>query len=173
MKVIIIALLSLAWVSVGQAQLKTALSPAAATQLHPGELIRYFKVRPQDLTGGLPYQVLIVVTTDAYSVKTNQWEFTQKLNDAQKEDLQVSFGYQEAKDFRRPYLAPPPPADPTDQPAATGPNSRLDYYLAFRKKGQTITWNSRKYGQPQLPSLFDFLEVCHYLARKNHEPEKQ
>ncbi len=164
MRWLAMALCGLAITSVAEAQLQKALSPSQATALRPGELIRYFKVRPGDLRAGLPYQVLVVVTSDTCTVSTNLWQDVQKLNEAQRSDVRETLQYQDAKDFRRPYV---PPEEPPSE--ATGPNSRLDSYLSFRRGGKIITWNSRKYGSPRLPSLFDFLEVCHYLARKEKE----
>ena len=155
-------LLFLASAAPAHSQIKSTLKPGKATQLHPGDLIRYYKVRPADKIDGVPYQVLIVVTTGSCTVTTNKWEFINPLSDEQKADLSETIGYQDSRDFRRPQVAPTDPADPS---------SRLDYYLAFRRKGKTITWNSVKSAQPRLPSLFDFLEVCHYLAKKAKEPE--
>lgn len=148
---------------VASAQLRAALDPAAAIRLQPGDLMRYYKVRPAEVVDGLPYQVLIIVTTNACIVKTNKWELAERLTDAQKADLKETFGYQDPKDFRRPY-------EPPEEPIA--PRDRLDFYLSFRRQGTTISWNSIKFGKPRLPSLFDFLEVCHYLALKVKEPER-
>lgn len=156
--------LSLAVAAVGQAQHRTALVPSQATKLRPGELVRYFKVRPQDLQGGLPYQVLVVVTAESCTVTTNQWQYVEKLNEAQRADIRETLQYQDAADFQRP---PVPPEEPPSE--TTGPGSRLDSYLSFRRGTRVITWNSRKYGNPRLPSLFDFLEVCHYQAKKEKE----
>lgn len=150
--------------AVGLAQLRTALVPSQASKLRPGELIRYFKVRPQDRQDGLPYQVLIVVTPDSCTVTTNQWQVVQKLNEAQRADIRETLSYQEAKDFARPYVPPEEPPKET-----TGPQSQLDSYLSFRLGSRVVAWNSRKFGSPRLPSLFDFLEVCHYQARREKE----
>lgn len=150
--------------AVGLAQLRTALVPSQASKLRPGELIRYFKVRPQDRQDGLPYQVLIVVTLDSCTVTTNQWQVVQKLNDAQRADIRETLSYQEAKDFARPFVPPEEPPKET-----TGPHSQLDSYLSFRLGSRVVAWNSRRFGSPRLPSLFDFLEVCHYQARQEKE----
>jgi hypothetical protein len=157
-------------IAVSHAQLRSLLHPKTAIKLQKGELIRYYKVRPNDRIYDIPYQVLIIVTDSACIVKTNTWEFTEKLNDAQKADLKETISYQEAKDFHRPPAPPPPPEDQPEERA--DPSMRIDYYLSFRKQGKAIAWNSVQFGRPQLPSLFDFLEVCHYLARKEKEPQQ-
>lgn len=166
MRVLLVVALVLGLASEGRAQLRTALLPNQAIKLRPGELIRYFKVRPQDRTNGLPYQVLLVVTADSCSVSTNDWQVVEKLTEAQRTDIRETLQYQDAKDFQRPYV--PPEEPPLEQ---TGPRSRLDSYLSFRRGKTIVSWNSRKYGSPMLPSLFDFLEVCHYLAKREKEKE--
>lgn len=142
------------------AQIKTKLKPEEAIKLREGELVRYFKTRPTQMENGLPYQVLIVVTEETFTVKTNAWQHTEARNLKQRASLQESL---EFVTYERLNMFPHEKGTREDE------HDRLFFYLSARKGKEIITWNSKKHDLRGQLGLVEILEVYHYFAKEAKE----
>lgn len=142
------------------AQIKTKLKPEKAIKLRKGELVRYFKTRPTQIENGLPYQVLIVVTEETFTVKTNAWQHTEARNLKQRASLREDIGYVTLAKLNM---------FPHEKGTKEEEHERLFYYLSVRQGDKTITWNSKKHDPRGQVGLIEILEVYHYFAKQAKE----